>query len=157
MTPKKTARATKSKRAPKTKRAAKPALLSGGNPQIAKADGNAPVKAFISAMPGWKKSVGARLDALVGRAVPQVRKAVRWNSPFYGVAGKGWFLSFHCFTKYVKVTFFRGSSLRPPPPGASKHPDVRYLDIHEDEELDEKQVTAWIRQAASIPGWDGRA
>ena len=153
MTPKKTARATKSKRAPKTKRAAKPALLSGGNPQIAKADGNAPVKAFISAMPGWKKSVGARLDALVGRAVPQVRKAVRWNSPFYGVEGQGWFLGVHCLTKYVKVTFFQGVSLQPVPPGGTpKSKDARWIDIHEDD-LDEAQMAKWIRRAAVLPGW----
>ena len=133
----------------------KPALLSGGNPQIAKADGDAPVQAYIAAMPGWKSDVGRRLDALVGRGVAGVRRAVKWNSPFYGVEGQGWFLSFHCFTKYVKVTFFRGSSLRPVPPGASKHKDVRYLDIHEDDPLDEKQLAAWIKQAAAIPGWDG--
>lgn len=153
----KTKRSPKAKPAPKTKRAAKPVLLSGGNPQIAKADGNAPVKAYIAAIPGWKSKVAQRVDALVVRAVPQVKKAVKWNSPFYGVEGKGWFLSFHCFAKYVKVTFFRGASLTPVPPGGSKHPDVRYLDIREDDALDEKQVTAWIRQAASIPGWDGRA
>jgi hypothetical protein len=157
MTTKKPARTAKTKAATKPKRSAKPVLLAGGNPQIAKAEGNAPVKAFIAAMPGWKSKVGLRLDALVVRAVPEVQKAVKWNSPFYGVEGKGWFLSFHCFAKYVKVTFFRGNSLRPPPPGASKHPEVRYLDVREGDTLDEKQVTAWIRQAASIPGWDGRA
>ena len=135
--------------------AGKPTLLSGGNPQIAKGDGDAPVQAYIAAMPGWKSDVGRRLDALVTRTVPDVNKAVKWNSPFYGVEGQGWFLSFHCFTKYVKVTFFRGSSLRPVPPGASKHKDVRYLDIHEDDPLDEKQLAAWIKQAAAIPGWDG--
>src|SRR5687767_13153157 len=106
-------------------------LLSGGNPQIPKADGDAPVQAYIAAMPGWKRDVGRRLDALIVRTVPKVRKAVKWNSPFYGVDGRGWFLSFHVFTRYVKVTFFRGTSLRPLPPGASKHQDVRYVDIHE--------------------------
>ena len=133
----------------------KPALLAGGNPQIAKADGDAPVRAYIAAMPGWKSDVGRRLDALIERTVPGVRKAVKWNSPFYGVEGQGWFLNLHCFTKYVKVAFFRGTSLRPPPPGESKHEEVRYLDIHEDYQLDEKQLVTWIKQAASIPGWDG--
>jgi hypothetical protein len=147
--------AAKTKRARKPKKAAaKPALLAGGNPQIAKADGDAPVQAYIAAMPGWKSGVGRRLDALIVRTVPGVCKAVKWNSPFWGVEGQGWFLSLHCFTKYVKVAFFRGSSLRPVPPGKSKHKDVRYLDIREGE-LDEKQLARWIRQAASIPGWDG--
>jgi hypothetical protein len=132
--------------------AAKPALLAGGNPQIAKADGDIPVQAYIAAMPGWKRDVGRRLDALIVRNVPNVRKAVRWNSPFYGIEGQGWFLSFHCFTKYVKVTFFRGTSLRPLPPGQSKHEDVRYLDIYEDA-LDEAQMATWVKQAAAIPGW----
>ena len=137
---------------------AKPALLAGGNPQIAKADGDAPVRAYIAAMPGWKRDAGRRLDALVVRTVPGVRKAVKWNSPFYGVEhqgfeNQGWFLSFHTFTKYIKVTFFRGTSLRPVPPGESKHKDVRYLDIREDDKLDEAQMTAWIRQAAALPGW----
>jgi len=135
--------------------AKKPALLSGGNPQIAKADGDAPVKAYIAAMPGWKSGVGRRLDALIVRTVPGVRKAVKWNSPFYGVEGEGWFLSLHCFTKYVKVGFYRGTSLRPLPPGESKQKGVRYLDLHEDDELDEKQFASWIKQAASLPGWDG--
>jgi hypothetical protein len=135
--------------------AAKPVLLAGGNPQIAKADGDAPVQAFIAAMPGWKRDVGRRLDALIVRTVPRVHKAVKWNSPFYGVEGQDWFLSFHCFAKYVKVAFFRGTSLRPLPPGESKHKEVRYVDIHEDDKLDEKQLATWIRQAASIPGWDG--
>jgi hypothetical protein len=130
-----------------------PVLLSGGNPQIAKADGDAPVQAYIKAMPGWKREVGRRLDTLIVRIVPNVRKAVKWNSPFYGVEGQGWFLSFHCFTKYVKVTFFRGTALRPVPPGASKHADVRYLDIREDDEVDEELLASWIRQAAAIPGW----
>ena len=132
---------------------AKPKLLAGGNPQIAKADGDAPVQAYIAAMPGWKGDVGHRLDALIVRTVPGVRKAVKWNSPFYGVEGQGWFLGFHCITKYVKVAFFRGTSLRPVPPGESKHKEVRYLDIHEDDQLDEELVASWIRQASELPGW----
>ena len=147
-------RTSKKPAATKTKRAAaKPALLAGGNPQIAKADGDAPVQAYIAAMPGWKREVGRRLDALIVRTVPHVRKAVRWNSPFYGIEGQGWFLDFHCFTKYVKVAFFRGTSLRPVPPGESKHKETRYLDIHEDDQLDEKLVASWIRQASELPGW----
>ena len=130
-----------------------PALLSGGNPQIAKGEGDGPVQAYIAAMPGWKSDLGRRLDALVVRTVPGVRKAVKWNSPFYGVEGQGWFLSFRCFTKYVKVTFFRGASLDPRPPGASKQPDVRYLDIRETEPVDEALVASWIRQASEMPGW----
>ena len=118
-------------------------------------DGNVPVQAYIAAMPGWKSAVGRRLDAIITRSVPGVRKAVKWNSPFYGVEGQGWFLNAHCFTKYIKVAFFRGVSLRPVPPGESKHKEVRYLDIHEDDKLDEKQLATWIKQAASIPGWDG--
>jgi hypothetical protein len=133
--------------------ATRPTLLAGGNPQVAKADGDAPVRAYIEAMPGWKRDVGRRLDALIVRTVPNVRKAVRWNSPFYGVQGQGWFLNFHCFTKYIKVAFFRGASLLPVPPGESKHKDVRYLDIHEDDQLDEVQMATWIRQAAALPGW----
>ena len=117
-----------------------------------RADGDAPVQAYIAAMPGWKRDVGRRLDALIVRTVPGVRKAVKWNSPFYGVEGQGWFLSFHCFTKYVKVAFFRGASLRPVPPGESKHKDVRYLDIHEDDQLDEAQLAAWVKQASQLPG-----
>jgi hypothetical protein len=148
-------RPTRSPRKP-TKAAKKPALLAGGNPQIAKGDGNAPVQAFIAAMPDWKKPLGRRLDTLIARTVPGVQKAVKWNSPFYGVEGQGWFLNFHCFTKYVKVAFFRGASLRPVPPGTSKHKEVRYLDIREEDKLDEKQLASWIRQAASLPGWDGR-
>jgi hypothetical protein len=132
---------------------AKPTLLAGGNPQIAKADGDAPLQAYIAAMPGWKRDVGRRLDALIVRTVPNVRKAVRWNSPFYGIEGQGWFLSFHCFTKFVKVAFFRGTSLRPVPPGESKHKETRYLDIHEDDTLDEARIATWIRQAAALPGW----
>jgi hypothetical protein len=142
------------KTAPKSKArgSAKPALLSGGNPQIAKGYGDAPVQAYIAAMPGWKRDVGWRLDALIVRAVPGVRKAVKWNSPFYGIEGQGWFLSYHCFTKYVKVAFFRGASLSPVPPGESKQKDVRYLDIHEDDELDEAQLAAWLQQASRLPG-----
>jgi hypothetical protein len=128
-------------------------LLSGGNPQIAKADGDAPVQAYIAAMPGAKRHLGKRLDALIVRNVPDVRKAVKWNSPFYGIEDQGWFLSFHVFTHYVKVTFFRGTSLRPVPPGASKHRDVRYIDIHEGDELDETQMATWVKQAAALPGW----
>ena len=145
------------KTAPKSqsRTVAKPALLAGGNPQIAKANGDAPVQAYLAAMPGWKRDVGRRLDALIVRTVPGVRKAVKWNSPLYGVEGQGWFLSVHCFTKYVKVAFFRGTSLRPVPPGESKQEEVRYLDIYEDDKLDEKQLKSWIKQAASIPGWDG--
>ena len=134
------------------RKTSKPALLSGGNPQIAKAEGDAPVQAYIAAMPGWKRDVGRRLDALIVRTVPGVRKAVKWNSPFYGNEGDGWFLNFHCFTKYVKVAFFRGTSLRPLPPGASKHKEVRYLDIREDDELDETQFTTWVKQASRLPG-----
>ena len=136
---------------------ARPVLLAGGNPQIAKADGDAPVQAYIAAMPGWKRDVGKRLDALIVRIVPDVREAVKWNSPFYGIEGHGWFLSFHVFTHYVKVTFFRGASLRPLPPGGSKQKDVRYLDIHEGDELDEAQMASWIRQAAALPGFGDKA
>ena len=127
-------------------------LLSGGNPQIAKADGDAPVQAYISAMPGWKSDVGRRLDDLIMRTVPDVRKAVRWNSPFYGVEDQGWFISYHCFTRYVKVTFLNGASLRPLPPVKSKHDDVRYCHIHEDDQFDEELVASWIRQASALPG-----
>jgi hypothetical protein len=130
-------------------------LLSGGNPQIAKAEGGAPVRAYVAAMPGWKRDLGKRLDALIVRNVPNVRKAVKWNSPFYGIEGQGWFLSFHVFTRYVKVTFFRGTSLRPVPPGVSKHKDVRYFDIHEGDELDEAQMATWVKQAAALPGFLG--
>ena len=133
--------------------AAKPILLSGGNPQIAKGDGDAPVQAYIAAMPGWKRDIGRRLDALIVRTVPGVHKAVKWNSPFYGIEGQGWFLSFHCFTKYIKVTFFRGASLRPVPPVDSKDKNTRHFHIHEDDQLDEAQLAAWIRQAAALPGW----
>jgi hypothetical protein len=136
----------------KKKASAKPVLLAGGNPQIAKAEGDAPVKAYIAAMPGWKREVGRHLDALITRTVPGVHKAVKWNSPFYGVGDEGWFLSYHCFTKYVKVTFFRGTSLRPLPPGESKQKEVRYLDIHENEPIDEAQFATWVKQASQLPG-----
>ena len=132
--------------------AAKPALLSGGNPQIAKADGDAPVQAYIAAMPGWKSDVGRRLDQLIAHTVPGVHKAVKWNSPLYGFEGQGWFLGIHCFTKYVKVAFFRGTSLRPVPPGESRQKEVRYLDIHENDRLDEAQFAAWVKQASELPG-----
>jgi hypothetical protein len=134
-------------------RPTKVVLLAGGNPRIAKADGDAPVQAYIAAMPGWKSDVGRRVDALIARTIPGVRKAIKWNSPFYGVEGQGWFLSFHVFAKYVKVGFFRGSSLRPLPPGESKSKEVRYLDIHMNDRLDEVQMARWIRQAAALPGW----
>ena len=140
--------------APKSqsRKVAKPTLLAGGNPQIAKAYGDAPVQAYIAAMPGWKRDVGRRLDALIVCTVPDVHKAVKWNSPSYGIEGQGWFLSLHCFTNYVKVAFFRGASLRPLPPVASKHKDVRYLDIHEDNQFDEAQLAAWVKQASQLPG-----
>ena len=144
---------TTKKAAAKKKPAKKPTLLAGGNPQIAKAEGDAPVQAYIAAMPGWKSDVGRRLDALIVRTVPGVRKAVKWNSPFYGVEGQGWFLDLHTFTNYVKVAFFRGTSLRPVPPGESRHKEVRYLDIWQDDQLDEAQLADWIRQAAALPGW----
>jgi hypothetical protein len=129
-----------------------PTLLAGGNPQIAKGYGDAPVQAYIAAMPGWKREVGRRLDALIVDTVPGVQKAVKWNSPLYGIEGQGWFLSFHCFARYVKVAFFRGAALRPVPPVASKHEDVRYFHIHEDEGLDEAQFAAWVEQASRLPG-----
>lgn len=152
--------APKSKSPPKADAKAKPGaseaksvkLLSGGNPQIAKADGDAPVQAYIAAMPGWKRDLGKRLDALIVRNAPNVRKAVKWNSPFYGMEGQGWFLSFHVFTRYVKVTFFRGTSLRPVPPGGTGK-DARWIDIHE-HDLDEAQMATWVKQAAALPGWD---
>jgi hypothetical protein len=129
-----------------------PRLLSGGNPQIAKGDGDAPVQAYIAAMPGWKSDIGRRLDALIEGAVPGVRKAVKWNSPFYGAGDEGWFLSFHCLTRYVKVAFFKGAALHPVPPGASKQPDVRYLDIRENDPLDDAQFADWVKQASQLPG-----
>ena len=159
-TPKKSAKIAKKaakprKTAPKalSRKPVKPVLLTGGNPQIAKATGDAPVQAYIAAMPGWKRAVGRRLDALIVRTVPGVHKAVKWNSPFYGIEDHRWFLSFHCFTKYIKVTFFRGTSLRPLPPAASKHKDVRYLDIREASPLDEAQLAAWVKQASQLSGW----
>lgn len=146
--------ATPRRVAPKSKAGSdkKPVLLSGGNPQIAKGYGDAPVQAYIAAMPGWKSDLGRRIDALIGRTVPGVRKAVKWNSPMYGVEDQIWFLGIHCFTKYVKVAFFRGASLRPVPPGTSKQKNVRYLDIHEDDQLDEAQFAAWVKQASQLPG-----
>ena len=139
----------------KRRKGEKVLLLSGGNPQIAKADGDAPVQAYIAAMPGWKRDLGKRLDALIVRNVPNVRKAVKWNSPFYGIEGQGGFLSFHVFTRYVKVTFFSDTSLRPVPPGASKHKGVRYFDIREGDKLDEVQMATWVKQAAALPGFLG--
>ena len=136
------------------KASSKPVLLSGGNPQIAKADGDAPVQAYIAAMPGWKSDVGRRLDDLIVRTVPNVRKAVRWNSPWYGIEGEGWFVSYHVFTRYVKMTFLNGASLHPVPPGSGKDPDARWVDLYEGE-LDEDQVETWVRQAAALPGWRG--
>ena len=158
----KTSRTSKTRTSAKPAKKARPAavtpkLLSGGNPQIAKAYGDAPVQAYIAAMPGWKSDVGRRLDALIVRAVPGVSKAVKWNSPLYGLEAQGiekqtWFLSLHCFTRYIKVAFFRGASLRPVPPGESKQKEVRYLDIHEDDQLDEAQFVAWVKQASKLPG-----
>ncbi len=138
--------------AKKMSKPAEPKLLSGGNPQIPKGDGDAPVQAYIAAMPGWKREVGRRLDAVVERVVPGVKKAVKWNSPFYGVEGDGWFLSYHCFDRYVKLTFFRGTSLDPVPPVASKTPEVRYFHIHEDDAVDEALLESWIAQASRLPG-----
>ena len=129
-------------------------LLSGGNPQIAKADGDVPVQAYIAAMPGWKSDLGRRIDDLIVRTVPNVRKAVRWNSPWYGIEGEGWFVSYHVFTRYVKVTFLNGSSLSPVPPGSSKDKDSRWVDIYEGQ-LDEEQLAEWVRQSAALPGWKG--
>src|SRR5687767_11245435 len=143
--------ATKSRAPSKARAKAAVVLLAGGNPQIAKADGDAPVQAYIAAMPGWKRDIGKRLDALIVRTVPNVRKAVKWNSPFYGIEGQGWFLGFHVFTNYVKVTFFQGTSLRPVPPGGTSK-DGRWIDIHEDD-LDAAQMAKWVKQAAALPGW----
>jgi hypothetical protein len=154
-TPRKTAKVAKkatAAKATKPRKAAKPVLLSGGNPQIAKGYGDAPVQAYIAAMPGWKSEVGRRIDALIERTVPGVRKAVKWNSPFYGVEENHWFLGLHVFAKYVKVAFFRGTSLHPLPPGESKQKEVRYLDIHEDEPIDEAQLADWVKQASQLPG-----
>src|SRR5205085_8109874 len=145
--------APKSKSPPKAGAKAKPVkLLSGGNPQIAKADGDGPVQAYIAAMPGWKRDLGKRLEALIVINVPNVRKAVKWNTPFYGIEGQGWFLGFHVFTHYVKVAFFRGTLLRPVPPGGTGK-DARWIDIREDDELDEAQMGTWVKQAAALPGW----
>ncbi|MCT7373746.1 DUF1801 domain-containing protein [Chelativorans salis] len=144
---------TEPRRAEQSSQPGEVALLSGGNPQIAKGDGNAPVQAYIAAMPGWKSDAGRRLDALIERTVPDVRKAVKWNSPFYGIEGQGWFLSYHCFTKYIKVAFFRGASLSPPPPVESKDKNARYFHIHEGDQIDEELVASWIRQASELPGW----
>jgi hypothetical protein len=138
------------------RRMANPSLLSGGNPQVAKGDGDEPVEAYIAAMPGWKSDVGRRLDALIVRNVPDVRKAMKWNSPFYGVEGQGWFLGLHTFSHYVKVAFFRGTSLRPIPPGASRGKDMRYIDIYEGDELDEAQMAEWVKQDAALPGFLAR-
>jgi hypothetical protein len=145
------ARKAKPSKARKTEKVAV-VLLSGGNPQIAKADGDAPVQAYIAALPGWKHDLGKRLDALIERTVPNVRKAVKWNSPFYGVEGQGWFLAFHVFTRYVKVTFYRGTSLRPVPPGGTGK-DARWIDLHEDDDLAKTHLAAWVKQAAATPGW----
>ena len=134
------------------KRPEKPVLLSGGNPQIAKGYGDGPIQAYIAAMPGWKSDIGRRLDALVEKTVPNVHKAVKWNSPFYGIEGEGWFFSLHCFAKYIKLTFFRGTSLDPVPPVASKTAETRYFHIHEKDEFDEAQLASWIRQASRLPG-----
>lgn len=147
---KKTAKAVK-KAAAKAD-TAQPALLSGGNPQIAKGYGDAPVQAYISAMPGWKREVGQRLDTLITNTVPGAAKAVKWNSPFYGIEGQGWFVSFHCFAKYIKIAFFRGTSLRPVPPVESKGQDTRYFHIHENDVLDEAQFADWVKQASQLPG-----
>jgi len=133
-------------------RESKPKLLAGGNPQIPKGEGDAPVQAYIAAMPGWKRAVGERLDALIARTVPGVHKAVKWNQPFYGHEGEGWFLAFRCYTAYVQLQFFRGTSLVPVPPKASKHAEVRYFDIREDDEPDEQQLVSWIEQASALPG-----
>ncbi len=135
------------------KAAKKPRLLSGGNPQIAMGEGDAPVQAYIAAIPGWKRDAARRLDALIVRTVPSVHKAVKWNSPFYGTPGLGWFLAFHCITKYIKVNFFRGATLSPLPPVGSKDRNARYVHIYEDEPFDEEQLASWIRQAAAQPGW----
>ena len=138
-----------------SKDAKAPRLLSGGNPQIAKGDGDAPVQAYIAAMPGWKSDVGRQIDALVTRTVPGVQKAVKWNSPLYGIEGQGWFLGVHCFTKYIKLAFFNGASLDPVPPVDSKDPNTRYFHIHEQDRIDEGQLANWIGQAAALPGWIG--
>ena len=150
--PRKTAK--KPMKTPKNTTTGEVRLLSGGNPQIAKADGDAPVQAYIAAMPEWKSDLGRRLDDLIVRNVPNVRKAVRWNSPWYGIEGQGWFASYHVFTRYVKITFLNGASLDPLPPGGGKDPDARWVDIYEGE-IDEEQMAEWVRQSAALPGWDG--
>jgi hypothetical protein len=136
----------------KPRQSGKPVLLAGDNPQIAKADGDAPVQAYIAAIPGWKQAVARRVDALIVRVFPGVRKAVKWNSPFYGFEDGTWFLSYHCFTKYLKVTFFRGTQLKPVPPGTSRHPRVRYFDIHENDDVDDGRLERWVKQAIELPG-----
>ena len=143
--------AGKMPRKPATRSTAEPVLLSGGNPQIAKGYGDAPVQAYIAAMPGWKSAVGQRIDQIITSTIPDVSKAVKWNSPMYGFEDQGWFLGIHCFTKYIKVAFFQGASMNPVPPGESKQKDVRYLDIREDEPLDEAQFAAWVKQASQLP------
>lgn len=158
-TARKSTKSESKSRAARGSAAPKVRLLSGGNPQIAKADGDAPVQAYIAAIPDdWKRDICRRIDSLIMRTLPQARKAVKWNSPLYGAKGpeQGWFLSLHCYTRFVKVAFFRGTSLRPIPPGASKQKEVRYLDIHEDDTLDERQFIDWVKQASRLPGWDGR-
>ena len=138
-----------------TKKKRKPVkLLSGGNPQIAKGEGPAPVKAYLAALPGWKRAAGKRVDAVITRAVPNVKKAVKWNSPFYGIEGQGWFLAVHSYARYLKLAFFRGASLEPVPPEPSKDKSVRYFHVHEDDELDESQLARWVKQAAALPGWN---
>lgn len=132
-----------------------PKLLSGGNPRVARGDGDGPVRAYLAAMPGWKADVGRLIDSVVTRSVPDVRKGVRWNSPFYGVDGGGWFMSFHCLTRYVKVAFFAGSSLQPLPPETSKDPAVRYVHYREGEKVDEALFASWVAQASRLPGWSG--
>jgi len=149
--PKSKSTSTKSRSRTRAAVKAKPPLLSGGNPQIAKSEGDAPVQAYIAAMPGWKRDLGKRLDNLITRNVPRVRKAVKWNSPFYGIEDRGWFMAFHVFTRYVKVTFFRGTSLLPVPPGGTSK-EARWIDIHEDD-FDEAQIAKWVKQAAVLPGW----
>ena len=148
---KKVAKKAVKAKAPARKKAGAPKLLSGENPQIPKGYGDAPVQAYIAAIPGWKRDVAARLDALITKALPRVKKAVKWNSPFYGVEEGRYFLSFHVFARYIKVAFFNGAALDPVPPGASKHKNVRYLDIYEGQ-FDEKQFIAWVKQASKLPG-----
>lgn len=135
----------------KTTRRPKTRLLSGGNPQIAKADGDAPVRAYIAAIPGWKRATARRIDALIARTVPQVFRAVKWNSPFYGIRGRGWFMAFHVYERFIKVTFFKGTDLMPVPRGGTGK-EARWINIHEDD-LDEAQMAKWIKQAATLPGW----